>query len=154
MKKLNWLWAILLCQGAGIIGSLFTFKEIDSWYSFLNKPSFNPPPWVFGPVWTFLYLLMGISLFLIWRAKNKSDKKESLKYFYIQLVLNVLWSIIFFGAHSPTLAGIEIIVLWMTILILIRKTWKVSKTASYLFIPYLLWVSFAGVLNWAVAILN
>ena len=154
IKKLSLLWAILLCEGAGIVGSFFTFSEVNSWYRTLNKPFFNPPSWVFGPVWTILYLLMGISLYLIWKAKDKKEKRSGLRFFYIQLGLNALWSMLFFGIHSPAVAFAEIVVLWVTIWICIKKFKKVSKPAAYLLYPYLAWVSFASVLNLAIAVLN
>src|SRR3990167_6158490 len=97
-KFLKLLLAIVICQGAGLIGSIFTFNSVNTWYITLNKPFFNPPSWIFGPVWTILYLLMGISLYLAWNTK-----KVSLKWFWIQLGLNSLWSILFFGLKNPTL---------------------------------------------------
>ncbi len=145
---------IILCQLAGIIGSIFTISSISSWYAFLNKPFFNPPSWLFGPVWISLYALMGISLYLIWSSKNSSEKSGSLKIFGIQLVLNALWSIFFFGLQNLWLAFVEIIILWFAIFFTIKKSLKVSKKSAYLLIPYLLWVSFAAILNLSIALLN
>jgi translocator protein len=145
--------AIIVCLSAGFIGSFFTITSIGSWYSTLNKPIFNPPNWLFGPVWTFLYFLMGISLYLIWQNKNKT-KKTALTYFFIQLALNTLWSILFFGLQTPLLAFVEIIILWAAIFLTIRYSYKISKTAAYLLIPYLLWVSFAAILNLSIYLLN
>jgi len=146
--------AIIVCQLAGLIGSVFTFSSINSWYSLLNKPFFNPPSWVFGPVWIILYTIMGISLYLIWNAKKSREKEKAIRIFGLQLFLNALWSILFFGLQIPWFAFIEIIILWTTIVLTIKVFLKVSKKAGYLLIPYLLWVSFATILNLAIAILN
>jgi len=147
MKKwLKLVLAILVCEVAGLIGSIFTFPSIPTWYASLVKPSFNPPGWLFAPVWTILFALMGISLYLAWPAGKKA--------FGAQLLLNVLWSVLFFGFHSPLLAFIEIIILWIAILLNIIVFYKKSKPAAYLLIPYLLWVSFAAALNLFIVILN
>lgn len=147
--------AILISELAGIIGSVFTFPSIQTWYATLSKPSFSPPNWVFGPVWTVLYFLMGISLYLVWQRgwKNK-NVKIAVKIFAIQLILNSLWSILFFELHSPFYAFIEIILLWLAIVFTIYKFYRISKNAAYLLIPYLFWVSFAAFLNYFVLILN
>jgi len=140
---------ILICEGAGILGSFATASSVKSWYlTDLVKPSWNPPSWVFGPVWTTLFLLMGISLYLVWRKKN------DLKWFWIQLTLNIIWSYLFFGLRSPSLAFFEITILWITILVTIIKFWKLNKTASVLLWPYLAWVSFASFLNFTIMRLN
>lgn len=155
-KIKNWpflILAILLCEGAGILGSFFTVSSISTWYATLTKPSFSPPNYIFGPVWTILYALMGISLYLVWTSKNKS-KQQAVNLFLIQLGLNAIWSIIFFGLKNPGLAFIEIIALWVAIFLTIRTFQKVSKIASYLLYPYLVWVSFASVLNLSILILN
>lgn len=141
--------SIIVCQLAGVLGSLFT--SVDSWYMNLIKPNFNPPNWIFGPVWIVLYFLMGISLYIIW---NKKDSKIQLSLFWVQLVLNSLWSILFFGLKAPFLAFIEIIILWIAILITIISFYKKSKIAAYLLIPYIIWVSFATVLNFCLFYLN
>jgi tryptophan-rich sensory protein len=143
--------AILIPQLAAGLGSIFTASSVSTWYLTLNKPSFNPPSWVFGPVWTALFILMGISLFLVW--KKKVDKK-AMAFFGVQLGLNVLWSIFFFGLRNPALAFVEIIVLWSAILINIIYFYKISKPAAYLLVPYILWVSFAAVLNFTIFYLN
>lgn len=148
MKWLRLVIAIVVCQLAGVVGSLFTAPSIPTWYASLVKPSFNPPNWIFSPVWITLFLLMGISLYLIW-----SDKK-AITVFSAQLFLNALWSFLFFGLHSPLLAFIEIILLWLAILATIVVSCRVSKPAAYLLIPYILWVSFAAVLNYSIMILN
>ncbi len=130
----------------GYIGSLLTSPSIPVWYAGLVKSSLNPPSWVFGPVWTALFILMGISFFLIW--KQTAEKKVFAYYiFFAQLILNVLWSFIFFGMQNPGLALIEIFILWVAILVNIIAFYKISKKASYLLIPYILWVSFAIYLN-------
>lgn len=153
MIKINYwklIASIIICQLIGIIGSFFTISSVSTWYLTLNKPSFNPPGWIFGSVWTILYLLMGISLYLIWNKKSKT----AIIFFVIQLFLNLSWSILFFGLKSPLLAFIEIILLWLAILLTIIITYKISKPAAYLLIPYILWVSFAIILNLFIVILN
>jgi len=146
--------SIIICQLAGIIGSVFTMPAIGSWYAGLKKPSFNPPNWLFGPVWGLLYLLMGISLYLVWSKKELAGAKTALIFFAIQLLLNTLWSIIFFGLRLPLAAFLEILVLWLFILLTILKFFPLSKVAAYLLIPYLFWVSFASLLNFYIARLN
>ena len=147
--------SIIICQLAGIIGSIFTSPSIPLWYANINKPSFNPPNWVFAPVWTTLYLLMGIALFLVWRkGLKRKDLKIAFAVFIFQLILNTLWSILFFGLKSPFVAFIEIVLLWISILISILLFFRISKVAGALLIPYLLWVSFASVLNFAFWRLN
>ena len=143
---------IVISQLAGIVGSVFTISSIPTWYSTLQKPSFSPPNWVFGPAWIILYLLMGISAFLVW-SKDKRTK-TALRIFICQLVLNALWSIIFFGFHNPFWAFIEIIALWLAILATILSFYRISRSAAYLLLPYILWVSFASVLNLSIVILN
>jgi translocator protein len=142
---------IILCLLAGIIGALFTTTGPNSWYSQLNKPSFNPPNWIFGPVWTILYIMMGIALYL---AIRKKVSKKAIIFFIAQLVLNTLWTIIFFGMHNLLIALIEIMILWIFILLTIIEFHKKSRAAAYLMIPYILWVSFATLLNIAICILN
>lgn len=144
--------AIIICQLAGIIGSFFTASSVSSWYTTLNKPSFNPPGWVFGPVWITLYTMMGISLYLVWRSGNRDWYVFGI--FGLQLVLNALWSILFFGMQSPMYAFIEIIILWASIIATIIIFFSVSRTASYLLIPYAVWVSFAALLNFMIWRLN
>ncbi len=147
--------SIVLCELVGIISTSFTIASIPTWYRALNKPFFSPPNWVFGPVWTILYALMGVSLYLVWKrgAKNKKAKKAVL-YFMIQLAFNFLWSLVFFGLHSPMLAFVTIVFLWITILVSIMKFYPLSKTAAYLLIPYIIWVSFASILNLSIVVLN
>ena len=146
--------SILIVFSFGFIGSFFTTSSITNWYAFINKPLFSPPNWIFAPVWTLLYILMGISAFLIWKKRDNLKTKQALIFYGIQLILNALWSIIFFGMHNPGLAFLEIIILWLFILITLIKFYKINKTAGILFIPYLLWVSFASILNYAIWMLN
>jgi tryptophan-rich sensory protein len=148
-KLLKLFLAIIICEGAGLIGSIFTFNAVNTWYVTLHKPFFNPPSWIFGPVWTILYLLMGVSLYLVWNTK-----KITLKWFWIQLVLNMLWSVLFFGLKNPTVALLEIMLLWLAILMMVKSFWKYNRTASWLLLPYLLWVTFASVLNLFIVLLN
>ena len=146
--------SLIIPQLAAILGSLFTSKTVDTWYLELIKPSFNPPSWLFGPVWTTLYILMGISLYLVWADRKKKFRKPAFTFYGIQLGLNALWSILFFGLQSPLYAFIEIIFLWTAIAFTIYYFYKISKNAAYLLIPYILWVSFAAILNFSIYYLN
>ncbi len=146
---------VVVVELAGIVGSLFTIPSIPTWYATLQKPLLSPPSWVFGPVWTALYFLMGVSLFLVLRKGVKERRvKEAALIFCIQLGLNVLWSLLFFGLHSPILALIDIIALWFSIVWTIVVFYKLSRPAGLLLIPYLAWVSFASYLNYAIWIIN
>lgn len=152
-KKL--LAAIVVCQTAGLIGSFFTASSIGSWYAALQKPSFNPPNWVFAPVWTTLYTLMGIAAYLVWQKGLKKRKvKAALAFFAVQLALNALWSIVFFGLRNPLLAFIEITLLLAAVVMTTLKFRAISRTAAVLMIPYILWTAFAAILNLQIAILN
>lgn len=144
--------SIAICEGAGIIGSLFTMPSIPTWYAGLAKPALNPPAWVFGPVWTTLFVLMGIALWLVWinRRADKKAKRTAIVIFFIQLALNTLWSIIFFALHNPGWAFVDLVFLWLAILATIILFAKISKPAAWLLVPYILWVSFAGYLNFAI----
>lgn len=147
--------SIALCQGAGILGTFFTVPSIENWYNLLNQPSFRPPNWLFGPVWTILYTLMGISVYWIWaKGVNKKVVREALKIFAVHLVLNAGWSIVFFGLHNILLAVVNIVVLWILIVVVMVKFYKIDKKASVILIPYLVWVSFAAVLNYNIWLLN
>lgn len=147
--------SLILCQLAGFIGSLFTTPAIPTWYETLNKPSFTPPNGVFAPVWTTLFLLMGISAFLVWRKGIENPRVNiALRLFIIQLILNIFWSVLFFGLRSPLLGLVEIIILWTSILLTILYFFKVSKIAGILLLPYILWVSFTAVLNFSIWRLN
>lgn len=144
-----------LCFLAAFAGSIITLPSIPAWYAGLNKPFFSPPNWIFGPVWTVLYLLMGIALYLIWNKglKNKNVRWAA-KIFLVQLALNFAWSLMFFGFHSPLMAFLIIIVLWAMIVYAIYLFNKLSSLAALLLLPYILWVSFALILNLFIAILN
>lgn len=146
--------SIALCQLAGFIGSLFTTPAIPTWYKTLNKPFFTPPNWIFGPVWISLFILMGISLFMLWQTQDHPRFKTALIFFFVQLILNVLWSAAFFGLRSPLLGFIDIILLWVAILWTILHCSRVSRIAGLLLLPYIIWVSFAVVLNFSLWILN
>jgi len=155
LQGLKLLASIAMCQAAGIIGSFFTRESVSSWYMNLDKPFFNPPNSVFGPVWIGLYLLMGFSLFLIWRKGLDSGKaKQAFSVFIIHLLINSLWSFAFFGCRSPLAGLIVIAVLWLVIIWIIISFFSISRIASMLLIPYILWVSFAAVLNAAILLLN
>jgi len=155
---MNWwklIASILLCQLAGIIGSLATFSSITGWYLALNKPFFTPPNWVFGPVWITLYTLMGIALYLVWMQGLKKKKvKQALQIFGLQLILNSLWSIVFFGMHGLAAGLFVIVILWLAILWTIIRFWKIDKRAGWLLVPYILWVTIATALNAGVWLLN
>src|SRR3989338_2115424 len=147
--------SVFTCEAVGLLGIPFTLTSVQTWYTTLNKPSFSLPNWIFGPVWTMLYFMMGVSAYLVW-VKGLENKKVrvALTLFLLQLFLNFFWSILFFGFHSPMLALIDIILLWFAIIFSILKFYSISKNASYLLIPYLLWVSFAFVLNLSIVALN
>ncbi len=147
--------AIVLCQLAGVIGSFFTVTEISSWYTTLEKPALNPPNWVFGPVWTLLYTMMGIALFLVWKQFDTSKSaRYAVFFFLVHLVVNTAWTLVFFGAKEVALALIVIAILWLMIAALIGWFWKIDRVAALLLVPYLLWVSFASYLNFAILQLN
>jgi benzodiazapine receptor len=146
--------SVILCQIAGFLGSLFTTPAISTWYATLRKPFFTPPNWIFSPVWISLFILMGISLFFVWRRQGHPQFKKALIFFFVQLILNVLWSLAFFGLRLPLLGLIDIILLWIAILLTIQNFLKVSKFAGVLLLPYLLWVSFATLLNLSLWVQN
>lgn len=171
-KTSKFLISVLICQIAGAMGSFFTMRAIPDWYDGLIKPAIAPPNWVFAPVWIILFFLMGISLYLVWEKGwkvnlSEKDKKQknfwnllskkmwigswkeenAIAIFFLQLVLNVWWSVIFFGLKSPVGAFFEVIALWLAILYTIVNFYRISKESAYLLLPYILWVSFAVVLN-------
>ncbi len=147
--------SILICQCAGIIGSFFTRRSVPEWYALINKPLFNPPNWVFAPVWVSLYTMMGIAAYLVWRkGYYKSGVRAALVIFLVQLGFNSLWSIVFFGGRSIFGGMVVIVLLWLAILRTMHAFFAVSKPACYMLIPYILWVSFALVLNLALLRLN
>ncbi len=154
-KLIPLITSILVCQVAGILGSIFTAPAIPVWYAGLKKPWFNPPGWVFGPAWIVLYTFMGIAAYLVWEVGiEKKEVRTALIVFAIQLILNSFWSILFFGLQSPFWALIEIIILWFFIVLTFLNFLKISSLAGYLFLPYLFWVSFATVLNFYIYRLN
>ncbi len=147
--------AIAVCQLAGIIGSVFTVSSIPTWYAGLEKPFFAPPNWLFAPVWLSLYTLMGVSLYLVWsRGVDDRSVRAALSVFGIQLVLNALWSVLFFGLRSPLLGLIEIAALWIAIVATIVLFYRVSRAAGLLLVPYIAWVTIAAVLNGLIWSLN
>jgi len=147
--------AILICESAGIIGSIFTAQSVNSWYQQLNKPGFTPPNWLFGPVWTTLYLLMGISVYLVWeKRKFAKSTRTAMVLFFIQLMLNSLWSFTFFGMQAPLIGLINILLLLIFIALTMTWFYRISKPAFLLLIPYLLWVLYATALNYAIFQLN
>lgn len=155
MNILKLVGCILVCESAGIIGAFFTTRSVRTWYVDLAKPWFNPPGWVFGPAWTILYALMGVALYLVWKEDGEiKDKTPALVLFFVQLLLNAAWSFIFFGARSPFLAFIEITILWLSIVVTLFLFWRISTTAGYLLVPYLLWVTFAAILNYSIWKMN
>jgi benzodiazapine receptor len=147
---------IITCLAVGYISSLVTRENIPTWYADLNKPFFNPPNWVFAPVWTLLYIMMGLAAGLVWNKidTNEAAVKRAFLFFLIQLALNALWSYLFFGLRNPMLASFEIIVLWLMIYETYIQFKKIDKVSGYLLLPYLAWVSFATLLTFSVWYLN
>ena len=146
--------SILICFAAAGIGSLLTRPAIDVWYATLRKPTWTPPNWIFGPVWSTLYLAMAVASWLVWRRAGLSGAKLALALFGVQLLFNVGWSAIFFGLRMPGPAFAEIVILWLLILATTAAFWPVLRVAGWLMVPYLLWVMFAAALNWAIWRLN
>jgi benzodiazapine receptor len=146
---------LLACYGVAAVGAFSTASSIPTWYAALTKPSFNPPNWIFAPVWTTLYGLMAIAAWLVWRTTPPTrDRRSGLVFFTIQLLLNAFWTPVFFSLHQLLPALIVILCLWIAILLTALRFWKVDRFAGGLMIPYLLWVSFASVLNYEIFRLN
>ncbi|MFH1405442.1 MAG: TspO/MBR family protein, partial [Patescibacteria group bacterium] len=147
--------SIFICLCAGVVGSFANAGNINTWYATLQKPVFNPPNWVFGPVWTILYIMIGIALYLVWQ-KWKKDKFSRIVFvmFLIHLFVNAMWSVVFFGLHDIGKAFLVIIVLWLMIIALMFLFEKIDRKATLLFVPYLLWVTFAAFLNFSIWELN
>ena len=147
---------VLTCVAVGYLSGIVTRSSVQTWFPTLVKPSFNPPAWLFAPVWSLLYIMMGIAAGLVWSRIDveKEAVRKALLFFIIQLVLNALWSLLFFGLKNPLLAMIEIVLLWLVIYETYVKFGRIDKIAGYLFVPYLLWVSFAAVLNASIWWLN
>ena len=143
---------IVLCFAAAAIGSAFTTPSLENWYRELTKPPGNPPNWIFGPVWSALYLAMAIAAWRVWKARGL--REPALKVFGVQLALNTLWSVLFFGMHNPGAALVEIVLLWAAIATTLAMFWRIDRVAGALFVPYLAWVSFATYLIGAIWWLN
>jgi translocator protein len=146
--------SLLLPLGIGGIAGIFTTEAIPGWYASLNQPSFNPPNWIFGPVWTTLYIILGISLFLIWKLETGKQRNQAILVFTVQLLLNFGWSFCFFYFKMIGLALFDIVALWIMIVIMLIRFYRLKPLAAYINIPYLLWVSFATALNLAYFFLN
>ncbi|HSY60529.1 MAG TPA: TspO/MBR family protein [Cytophaga sp.] len=158
LQKLN-IWkliiSIAICELTGIVSSILSNAIMNPWFNNLVKPSWNPPSSVFGPVWTVLYVLMGISLWLVWKSNKPTNEKEiAVTFFILQLFLNFWWSLLFFKFHLPALALVDILLLLVLIVITMLHFFRVSKIATYVLIPYVLWVAFATVLNYSIWTLN
>jgi len=155
MRWIKLIIAIVISELAGGVGSLITISAIPTWYATLAKPALNPPSWIFGPVWTTLYLLMGIAAFLIWnKGWDRKDVQKALGVFLLQLALNAIWSVIFFGLHSPFWAFVDIVLMWLAIISTMALFYRISRPAMWLLLPYILWVSFAAYLNYSILALN
>ncbi|PIR89159.1 MAG: TspO protein [Candidatus Harrisonbacteria bacterium CG10_big_fil_rev_8_21_14_0_10_40_38] len=178
MRFLKLVGFVLICEFAGVIGSVFTASSVTTWYTVLVKPSLNPPSWVFGPVWTTLFFLMGVSLFIVSEKKWKVSKRifqsrkkawnpvserlwsgdlqkmNAVSVFLVQYILNIFWSYAFFGLESPVLGFFVIVALWISIVYVVVNFYRISRAASSLLIPYLLWVTFAAYLNYSIWMLN
>ena len=159
MIRLN-LWAkilitVVVCLLVGFLSGLSTSESIETWYAYIEKPSFNPPNWIFAPVWTLLYILMGIAVAVIWHTGWSNEAvQNAIMIFLAQLIFNATWSVVFFGMQSPMGALVIILILWTLILICLLRFYSIRKSAFYLMIPYFLWVSFATVLNASIVYLN
>jgi benzodiazapine receptor len=155
-KILRIFLVVATCLVIGYLSGLVTRESITTWYPTLVKPVFNPPNWIFAPVWTILYIMIGVSGGMIWNRieTDEANVKKAFKFFILQLALNALWSYLFFGLHNPLLALIEIVLLWFMIFETYTQFKKIDKVAALLLIPYLAWVSFATVLNASIWWLN
>lgn len=142
---------LLLCAAVASMGALFMPGE---WYAALRKPAWNPPNWIFGPVWTALYAMMAVAAWLVWRQGGFGRQRRALGLFFAQLALNAIWTPLFFGLHRPGLAFVEILALWLAIAWTLGAFWRVRRAAAWLLVPYLAWVSFAAVLNGTLWSLN
>jgi len=155
MNWLKLLASVAACQLAGILGAVFTSPAIPSWYAGLKKPAFTPPAWLFGPMWISLYLLMAVAAYLVWqKGLSYPGVRAALAVFVGQLLLNALWSPMFFGLRAPLAGAVVILLLWLAIVLTIFLFWKISRPAALLLLPYLLWVSLATALNISIAFLN
>jgi tryptophan-rich sensory protein len=153
-KPLKFIIALALPLIVGFAGSVFTSISVNTWFVTLNKPVFNPPAWLFAPAWTVLYILMGIAFYLLWQQGYSAKMRGAFVVYGFQLVLNLLWSLFFFGLRSPLLGFIDIVLLWLLILLNIILFYRLKRVAAWLLVPYLLWVTFASALNLSILILN
>jgi translocator protein len=153
-KVIKFVISLALPLGLGTIAGLFTAREIPHWYATLNRPSFAPPDWLFGPVWTALYILLGISFFLIWNLESGKQRNLAMAVFLLQLLLNFAWTFLFFYFKLIGVALVEIVALWLCIMMMIILFYKIKPIAAFINIPYLLWVTFATLLNAAFFYLN
>lgn len=139
---------------AAAIGGAATASSVREWYPLLNKPSWNPPGWIFGPVWTALYLMMSVAAWRIWQKRPEPGVRYALTLFFVQLALNAAWSLLFFGLRRPDLALVEIVVLWICLFLIQREFWRLDRAAGWLWLPYICWVTFAAGLNTVIVALN
>lgn len=146
--------SLLVTFAAAALGGMATSTNVGEWYRQIARPSWTPPDWIFGPVWTTLYAMMAIAAWLVWRQRGLAAARGPLTLFLIQLVLNTAWSALFFGLRRPDLAAVEIVVLWLAILATLIAFWRRSALAGWLLVPYLAWVTFAAALNFEFARLN
>lgn len=155
MRYLKFFLALSLPLIIGAVSGILTSRSVNEWFVTINKPSFNPPNWVFAPVWTILYILMGIAFFFVWKSNAPTDDKRQAFIFYgIQLILNFMWSLIFFGSHNIGIALVEIVILWIMIVLTTILFKNISSIAGWLMTPYVCWVGFAIVLNFYIWRLN
>lgn len=145
---------VAVCYGVSAVGAAVTMHAVETWYQGLVKPAGNPPDWVFGPVWTVLYMLMALAAWLVWTAGDGVARRRGIVWFCAQLAVNLLWSFAFFGARMPALGLADIVVMWALIVVTMVFFFKVRKKAGWLMVPYLAWVTYAGYLNWAIWRLN
>lgn len=152
---MSYLFSIVLAQGIGGLGALFTSSKIATWYETLLKPTWTPPGWVFGPIWTTLYLLMAIAAARIWNVRGSSALvRGALVLYGLQLLLNLLWSVLFFGLESPAIGLLGIVLLWIVIVATIIVFWRIDTISGVLLLPYIVWVSIAMTLNYRIFVLN
>jgi benzodiazapine receptor len=158
MKNMNPILMLLLfivvCLAVAGFGSFFTASSVSQWYPTIEKPSWTPPSWIFGPVWTALYIMMAVAAWLVWRKGDVPGVQSALILFAVQLALNAAWSPLFFGLRNPLAGLLDIVVLWAAIAAALVSFWKVSPSAGALLVPYWLWVSYAAALNFAIWIMN
>ena len=145
---------LIICLSIGILGGIATSQSVHSWYPTLVKPTWTPPAWVFGPVWTLIYILIAVCGWLAYLQPHSRDRSKALLFFSIQLFLNAIWFPLFFGLRSPLLGLFDIILLWIMILATLLSLWKVSRLAAVLWLPYTTWTTFAAVLNTVIYVMN